>query len=614
MPIVTVNGTAGDDTLVFTAISPDSGFYTLNGGPLQGFSSATEVDVSGGAGSDSVSLNNPVGLLFVPGNGAAGGEFNVTGGGGTDSFIETSGSADSGSLQELSSSVGFLFEVLNEVQHVTVAGSSGSFTLTYQGATTAPLAFNATASAVAAALNALPTIGGTAGSAAVTLTGNVYNITIAFPLDPHRAAPLSAAGTGGAATSVGVDGLQAATLSGVAAVTDTVTSPSFVFTGTSGADAITVADGAVVAGTATMQLSGPSSQTVQLGNKTTVGIHGGGGADSLVFDNPTVASGLVILNVVDVGSITQTGGVNYQDLFISTAGPVTLDGPGNHVFNLAAFLSGAGNAFVYHGASGQLILNGLVTVNGAITAANAGTFLFNNGTIDAGTANVSLSVAGQFTDDGHLIHGGGGVTISADNMDLTNPLTAISAGSGIVTLQPFTAGTAINLGGADGAGVLGLTQAELNTVTAGILRIGDLFQTGDLSITSSITAPPGWNTLSLQTGVNGGITEFAGSSLAVANLLAAGAQAVTFALSTNAIGTFAAASLHAVTLVDSTNLTIGSVDSGLGSGFGVGIITQQGDVLLVSLAADGTGIRLTVGQAINTHHFGPGTLAVPISR
>ncbi|WP_280413482.1 hypothetical protein [Nocardia asiatica] len=58
----------------------------------------------------------------------------------------------------------------NEIQTVTITGSptGGTFSLTYQGATTTPLAYNAAAAAVQAALEALSTI----GEDNVTVTGS----------------------------------------------------------------------------------------------------------------------------------------------------------------------------------------------------------------------------------------------------------------------------------------------------------------------------------------------------------------------------------------------------------------------------------------------------------
>ena len=53
------------------------------------------------------------------------------------------------------------------MQRVTVKGVAGTFTLTYGGETTAPLAYNADAATVEGAINALPAISG-AGSVDVT--------------------------------------------------------------------------------------------------------------------------------------------------------------------------------------------------------------------------------------------------------------------------------------------------------------------------------------------------------------------------------------------------------------------------------------------------------------
>lgn len=55
-----------------------------------------------------------------------------------------------------------------EVQSVTVKATSGIFTLSFDGGTTSPLDFDAAASEVEAALNALPTIGGVEGAVSVT--------------------------------------------------------------------------------------------------------------------------------------------------------------------------------------------------------------------------------------------------------------------------------------------------------------------------------------------------------------------------------------------------------------------------------------------------------------
>ena len=65
---------------------------------------------------------------------------------------------------------------ISNVQNVNVSGS-GTFTLNFNGAATPPLSTGATAAAVQAALNALPTIGGVGGSVGVSQAGLVYTVT-----------------------------------------------------------------------------------------------------------------------------------------------------------------------------------------------------------------------------------------------------------------------------------------------------------------------------------------------------------------------------------------------------------------------------------------------------
>jgi autotransporter-associated beta strand protein len=93
---------------------------------------------------------------------------------------------------------------LTSVQTVTVSGSSGSFTLTFNGQTTAPLAYNATASQVQAALND-PTMGsifGVGGSVSVTQLGSVYTVTFLGTLNGRGQPTMTATGLGGLANPV----------------------------------------------------------------------------------------------------------------------------------------------------------------------------------------------------------------------------------------------------------------------------------------------------------------------------------------------------------------------------------------------------------------------------
>jgi hypothetical protein len=65
---VTVTGTFGDDHVVVTATSTDSATITLNGVPVHS-GSVGALHVDGGAGDDTLTIENPVGGLFAPAGG-----------------------------------------------------------------------------------------------------------------------------------------------------------------------------------------------------------------------------------------------------------------------------------------------------------------------------------------------------------------------------------------------------------------------------------------------------------------------------------------------------------------------------------------------------------------
>ncbi len=127
-----------------------------------------------------------------------------------------------------------------------------------------------------------------------------------------------------------------------------------------------------------------------------------------------------------------------------------------------------------------------------------------------------MTAAGQ---DLILINGaaisGGAVTLTADAMSLSGG--TIDAGA--VLLQPYTPSLGIDLGA--GSNGLVLSQADLNTITAGVLSIGDGFA-GDITIDGLVSdSSAGWNTLVLVTGAD--INETAGAGFLQVENLALGA-------------------------------------------------------------------------------------------
>jgi hypothetical protein len=104
---------------------------------------------------------------------AVSGEVNAAGTGNTtltstDGNIVANGKLGNASAAIALSAAGSVTQSLAQV--ISVSGT-GTFTLTYNGQTTAGLAFNASPAVVQAALNAPSTIGGVGGSVAVTLAG-----------------------------------------------------------------------------------------------------------------------------------------------------------------------------------------------------------------------------------------------------------------------------------------------------------------------------------------------------------------------------------------------------------------------------------------------------------
>ena len=70
-----------------------------------------------------------------------------------------------------------------EVQDISVAGNNGTYTLTFRGDTTSPLAYNATAAQVQTAINNLASMLAADGAVQVTQSGSDYIVTFAGTLN-----------------------------------------------------------------------------------------------------------------------------------------------------------------------------------------------------------------------------------------------------------------------------------------------------------------------------------------------------------------------------------------------------------------------------------------------
>jgi VCBS repeat-containing protein len=124
-----------------------------------------------------------------------------------------------------------------------------------------------------------------------------------------------------------------------------------------------------------------------------------------------------------------------------------------------------------------------VNINGTVSlAANQNLSISNVGSISLGSVG-SINTSGT-----------GAVLLSADAMSIASTANISTGASGSVTLTTTTAGQTINLGGADAAGQLGLTNTELTRIATGSIVLGDTTaHTGALTVSSVVTVTPALN-------------------------------------------------------------------------------------------------------------------------
>jgi hypothetical protein len=120
MATLTIAGTAADDTIVITASGPDSGSYSINGGPAVAFSGVSQVVVTGEAGNDTLTIVNPDGALFAPTNGIS-----YDGGGNPADALEILG----GAANDLTYTAG----ATHDAGTLTYTGDAGTQTIAFAG-------------------------------------------------------------------------------------------------------------------------------------------------------------------------------------------------------------------------------------------------------------------------------------------------------------------------------------------------------------------------------------------------------------------------------------------------------------------------------------------------
>ncbi len=183
------------------------------------------------------------------------------------------------------------------------------------------------------------------------------------------------------------------------------------------------------------------------------------------------------------GCVTSSAALTEQFLNVTAKGGISLTNNNNVFQSLTLTNTTSGNITVNAFAGLPLIVTSLSESGGGQTFLTSANGIQLNGTVSAGaglTATVT-AVNGTFsTNASGVVSASGPIAITADNMSFDAASTTTATGAN-VTLTPETVSTVITLNGADASGVLGLTSAELGTISANNIIIGSTSQTGNIN-------------------------------------------------------------------------------------------------------------------------------------
>ena len=380
---------------------------------------------------------------------------------------------------------------INAVQTVTftTAATAGTYTLTFNGQTTTPIAYNATAATVQAALQALPNVGannlivGGTGSPSVTastLSFTFQNALGGVPV-PVGLLTFSATGLTGATTAA-----FTLTTAGVASV---VVNPGANFTvdntGTSNDNrlntsaAVTLAGGTLnylgAANTALAQTLGALSFSA--GNSTIQTTAGPGGATILNFASLTRLPGGQLTFAAGNG---QTLGSATNEILFTVAPILSVGIIKGAITNDAA--TGTINLAAY-GATGIGALGTYTAFTGTATDDSQNVIITTTGTETTGTTPNAILIRG----DGITVSGSVAITPTTDEVVVVDTgsignnfssttVLALGASEGVL----YTA----NTGGSTGA--FTLNSAMTGSVTAGSVGLS-IGGSGTLNLLASDT-------------------------------------------------------------------------------------------------------------------------------
>jgi hypothetical protein len=362
----------------------------------------------------------------------------------------------------------------DEVQQVTVAGSSGTFTLSFNGATTASLPIGVTAAQLQDALNNLLTIRNVGGVVNVIKNGNIYKVVFGGSLSDVNVPLMTATPSGGVSTAVFP--LQDGAPPGPLTITDVDGLGGAVNNGT---NTLLLADGPITflvntfsGGTLTVATTETAGETTtplprpddDITVDTSVDIVSTGGNVELIAADSIVTRAFSLVKS-DAGTINFKVGMGDNDA----------DG----VLNIGGALSGT-FSFTSTGDINvdQLFPNGLNDAGHSVTLTSTGGAILDGDTAETEPA----SPTGDFTN-------GASVDITADTLQLTaftgigvkidggvGPLetqvTNLGADTdhgGIFITNGVASAVTLNVKGTDGVQVTGGTTGDIQLTNQGTI-------------------------------------------------------------------------------------------------------------------------------------------------
>ncbi|WP_431854354.1 filamentous hemagglutinin N-terminal domain-containing protein, partial [Azospirillum sp.] len=292
-------------------------------------------------------------------------------------------------------------------------------------------------------------------------------------------------------------------------------------------------------GTGTITITGTSGTGAFSGLR---GVNLGDSADSTTQTVSTAGGALAITGTAAPGATGQYAvGIRSQSGSLSSqGGAITLAGTASTGGTTDAYgieLNGRSATKSIASTSGAIALTGVG--GGTSGTRNWGIVQYDDFTIGATSGDVTLTATGgtgsldysnNSTGTANRIGNGtsGTVTINADTLSLDG---AAVYSTGLVAIRPRSGSRAITLGSTtDAAAALELSDAELDRITAGTLRIGST-TSGAITVSADLT-PANATTLSMVTGST--YTQGTGITVTAPNIdiSAAGTQTLSGTLST----------------------------------------------------------------------------------